>query len=360
MNKLFVFQDSAAPEYASELESAYNLCKGGKDVCKFNLTQLTIEHLRSIDVVISNSLPFQWQVVLSGLKIVSIVIDRIEKNDDYTDIYIDYLYKGSDRFFIGDNYSICGDNGQDINFKEIFELINLLRWDTDYWGFPVAYLSSRHLSDNILFRVNKFVRNSNIRLVEYLCNCHDKRSVGLAEVNNYEFKDIRLAYEKSLNGVSPPELSDGIEFGVAEKNHIPALRKISRDIYLDSRYYFDENFDKNKIREFYMSWVAKAVNKEFDDECYVLFGGQHPMAYCTVKYEGYGVAHIGLVGVANGHSGKGIGGMLLNMVFNDLYEKGLGRVRVVTQGRNYAAQRLYQKAGFLALSTELWYHKWVY
>jgi ribosomal protein S18 acetylase RimI-like enzyme len=34
-------------------------------------------------------------------------------------------------------------------------------------------------------------------------------------------------------------------------------------------------------------------------------------------------------------------------------------VSVVTQGRNVAAQRLYQRAGFVTASTQLWYHRWL-
>jgi ribosomal protein S18 acetylase RimI-like enzyme len=37
---------------------------------------------------------------------------------------------------------------------------------------------------------------------------------------------------------------------------------------------------------------------------------------------------------------------------------GADRVTVVTQGRNIAAQRLYQRCGFLTRSTGLWYHRW--
>ena len=33
-------------------------------------------------------------------------------------------------------------------------------------------------------------------------------------------------------------------------------------------------------------------------------------------------------------------------------------MKVVTQGRNIAGQRLYQRCGFLTRSVELWYHKW--
>jgi dTDP-4-amino-4,6-dideoxy-D-galactose acyltransferase len=39
-------------------------------------------------------------------------------------------------------------------------------------------------------------------------------------------------------------------------------------------------------------------------------------------------------------------------------QHGCDRVQVVTQGRNLAAQRLYQRAGFLTADLKLWYHKW--
>jgi ribosomal protein S18 acetylase RimI-like enzyme len=360
MNKLFIFQEDILPEYLAELESAYRLCKADEHAKKINLGDCNIDRLKSVDVVVSNSLPYEWQVILNGLKIVSVVIDKIEKNDNFTDIYIDHLYKGKDKYFVGENYSISNGRVQDINFQDIFNLISMLEWDTDYWGFPVAFLSSRHLSENILYKVNEFVKNENIRLVEYLCNCHDKKSVLLAEENGYDFKDIRLTYEKILKEKMDVDLDRKIEFREAEEQHIPALREISRDIYLDSRYYYDNNFDKDKVCEFYMGWVEKAVKKEYDDECFALFINKTPVAYCSVKYESSTEVQIGLVGVSNDYVGIGLGKELLAMVFNALLLKGYNRVLVVTQGRNYPAQRLYQKVGFLTLLTELWYHKWVY
>ena len=203
------------------------------------------------------------------------------------------------------------------------------------------------------------MRKKDIRLIEYVCNCHDKKSVRLAEKNGYEFKDIRLTYEKKLTRKDNVEVSGKNQFGIAQAEHIPALREISRNLYLDSRYYFDSNFDRDRIAEFYMDWVEKAVKKEYDDECYVFLINQVPIAYCSVKYNSDDLAQIGLVGVSNDQTGKGLGGLLMQNVCNSLIEKGCKRIRVVTQGRNYPAQRLYQKSGFLTYSTELWYHKWV-
>ncbi|MFQ5787164.1 MAG: GNAT family N-acetyltransferase, partial [Thermodesulfobacteriota bacterium] len=320
-----------------------------------------IEHLKYIDVVISNKLPNQWQIILNGLKIVSIVIDKIDKEYSFKDISIDYQYKDYDSLFIGENHAICNNSNKEYYFRGIFELITLLEWDSNFFGYPVAFLSCKHLTENILYRTNGFIRKEKIRLVEYLCNCHDKRSVKLAEKNNYGFKDIRLTFVKLLEkNTVEVNLDSNMDFGLAEEQHIPKLREIGRDIYLYSRYSFDDNFNKSKVREFYMEWVEKAVLGKFDDECFALFINQEPIAFCAIKYFANTNARIGLVGVAENHTGKGVGKKLLQSVLDTLYKKGVKEVSVVTQGRNYGAQRLYQKVGFVTQSTELWYHKWVY
>ena len=39
-------------------------------------------------------------------------------------------------------------------------------------------------------------------------------------------------------------------------------------------------------------------------------------------------------------------------------DHGVGRVSVVTQARNAAGLRLYQRAGMTVQSIQLWFHKW--
>ncbi len=39
-------------------------------------------------------------------------------------------------------------------------------------------------------------------------------------------------------------------------------------------------------------------------------------------------------------------------------KNGVKIVSVVTQGRNIAPQKLYQKCGFISYSTMIWYHRW--
>ena len=45
-------------------------------------------------------------------------------------------------------------------------------------------------------------------------------------------------------------------------------------------------------------------------------------------------------------------------VLHSLEKSDVKQVHVVTQGRNYSAQRLYQRAGFIIDNIETYYHKW--
>ena len=77
MNKLFIFQEDTLPEYLAELESVYTLCKAEEHAGRINLKQCDIDCLKSVDVVISNNLPYEWKVILNGLKMVSVVLARL-------------------------------------------------------------------------------------------------------------------------------------------------------------------------------------------------------------------------------------------------------------------------------------------
>ena len=212
MKKLFVFQEGSSPKYQAELKEAYKLCRDSERVERIDFQQFDVDCLESVDVVVSNRLPYQAQVMLRGLKIVSVIFDSHDDRDDFTDICIDHIYNGKDKYFSGEGYSLYDKSFPVEDLHEIFELISFLEWDSKFWGFSMAYLSSRHLSENILYRVNQYVRKKDIRLIEYLCNCHDKKSVRLAEQNGYEFKDIRLTYEKKLTRKVNDELSGKYQY----------------------------------------------------------------------------------------------------------------------------------------------------
>jgi ribosomal protein S18 acetylase RimI-like enzyme len=65
------------------------------------------------------------------------------------------------------------------------------------------------------------------------------------------------------------------------------------------------------------------------------------------------------IGVGPAARGHGVGTALVEALLSWAGSRGAERVTVVTQGRNVAAQRLYQRCGFLTRSIHLWYHHWL-
>ncbi len=65
-----------------------------------------------------------------------------------------------------------------------------------------------------------------------------------------------------------------------------------------------------------------------------------------------------LIAVDADARGCGLGIALTGAAVGWCRTRGLSRVTVVTQGRNVAAQRTFQRAGFVTVSTGLWFHRW--
>lgn len=358
MKKLFIYNEKSKLYYQKQIKLAFNeLSKINKDCTILNQENINLKKLKNYDIIISNKFSVENLTIIKTLKIVTFIIDDLNNNIDGVDIQIDALVKDKDTTFTGKDYEINKNNI--IYFSQIFNVISFLEWDTKFWNFPVAIILSRKITKNIMLKVQSFIAKNKIRLVQYLCDCHDQNSVEIAEKNNFEFKDIRLTLEKNLSSFKYFRTKDNKFFRNAIQKDIPKLKEIASKLYLDSRYHFDKNFIKKKIERFYSEWVSKAVQKKYDDDCLIYLQNSQPVAFCTLKYSNKDLAIISLFGVDKKFSGKGIGKKLLEQVMQYLKHKKFSKVIVVTQGRNYSAQRLYQSAGFLTLKTELWYHKWI-
>lgn len=365
MNSL-VFIEPAADsggDYAAQWQEALALCRAmALDVVVVSSQAgdlwTKLETLRP-EIVVGCSLDSLVRHALKGLGSVLVSFERVAA-DNFADITIDYSAEDITRYFTGPRFDLRTEPKE--WFLDVVQLVRRLAWDSDFFGFNVAYLSCRHLTPSIERLVSKYCSGTGVRVLEYLANCHDSESVRQAEINGYRFTDIRMTFEKHLNGepgAAPKLERPGLSYGLAEERHIESLRDLSRGIYRDSRYYFDKQFPEAKVTEFYQGWVEKAVKGTFDHECHCIFQEDQPIAFCTIRYVTKSNISIGLFGVRSDQKGGGIASHLLDRVFEATAARGARLATVVTQGRNYAAQRVYQKAGFRTRNVELWYHKWM-
>lgn len=236
--------------------------------------------------------------------------------------------------------------------------VKLLGWDTSFFEFSIAQISSDRITSSSISEIMEFCRQRNVRLLQFKCDAHDRSSIRLAESSGFHFVDTRVILERSLPQVQCPEsLPKGVCFRIATVQDLPSMMSMTENLYTHSRYYFDAHFPVNKVNEFYRDWVRKAVTGEFDDMAWVLLLGKTIVAFCSVRIEG-SRAVIGLVGLDPTFAGRGFGRAVVNRSLAGLVSRGCHDVKVVTQGRNYPAQRLYHRAGFLVSKMQIYYHCW--
>lgn len=351
------------------------------------LTQRVLQEEISVVIALSAHLTAPTALMIKGTGAVLIGIGHNPALADFMDLWIDPLSPPVRGGFTGPTYLLthilsqvpaeeiaallkmeAGELVEEVNLNQaerdlpgIATLFKKLDWDSDFFGVNIGYVSCRRLTAPIQGLVKKFVQRERVAVIEYLCDCHDRESVRVAETSGYAFVDMRLTFERSLERA--PELARlpaGFSVRKAVPADIPRLEEISGGQYLDSRYYFDGHFDNAKLIEFYRGWITKAVLGQFDDYAYVLCESNKPVGFCSIREHKARSAKIGLFGIDRDYQGKGLASRLLEAVLTDLRDRGKNHVEVVTQGRNYGAQRAYQKSGFVTQKTELWYHKWLH
>lgn len=242
--------------------------------------------------------------------------------------------------------------------RELATVVEPLPWDSKFFGASIAALHTRRVTEDVIGFALERSRKAGVDCLYYLCDCHDPESVRLAERAGFHFVDIRLTFESDLARMpARPRLAPGVVLRPARPSDVPALQAIAAKTYIDSRYFFDQHFSRRLCERFYANWIRKAC-QGYADLVVVAARGREVLGYISATRRTPATASIDLVSVAPGAGGSGLGKALVHAVQRWADSKSASEITVVTQGRNYAAQRLYQSCGFRTAKLELWYHKW--
>ena len=230
-----------------------------------------------------------------------------------------------------------------------------LEWDSQFFQRRIARLNRHRLDHATMTECAHWCRHHRIDCLYFLADSNNLETPRLAEANDFHLTDIRM----TLGRVVVPEdfaanSFDG--FRHARENDLRALRTIARTSHHDTRFYFDGHFEQEKCDLLYATWIENSF-RGFAQAVLVAEADGEPAAYLTCHLNDQG-SQIGLVGVGEGHRGKGLATKLVRAFLSWSREQGARRALVVTQGRNLPAQRLYQRNGFITSSMDLWYHRW--
>jgi ribosomal protein S18 acetylase RimI-like enzyme len=231
-----------------------------------------------------------------------------------------------------------------------------LPWDSEHFGRRVARVGPGVLDEARATRIERQTKEQGLDCVYLLVASEDAVTPGVAEAHGFRLVDLRVTLDASIDALATGSKVSAVR--LARPSDADALAAIARVSHTDSRFYFDGNFPKERCDALYDAWIRNSLSGAFADAVLVADAASGAAAgYVTCKARD-GVGEIGLIAVGESARGGGLGGELVLGAIAWCRAAGVTRMTVVTQGRNTAAQRLYQRAGFVTRSVELWFHRW--
>lgn len=229
-------------------------------------------------------------------------------------------------------------------------MTKILKWDSEFFGFNIADFDPREWMKNPL-GIDSFVAKNKIRLLQCCVDIRQDRIINWLEYNSFRLIDLKMTYSAQIPS------SDRKRFRGIPATHadVPALKRIARTCFKDSRFY-DSPFDRNQGDRLVETWVEKSVLGTFDDLCLKIEKNNEPVGFVTARFKSC-PARIGLVGLRRGYRSQGLGRELLCTLFNHLASHNIKQIRVVTQGRNIGAQNFYSRNGFRLINVSAWFYR---
>lgn len=233
----------------------------------------------------------------------------------------------------------------------------VLPWDSDFFGVKIGRLIARNLTDDAFANLDSWRRDGDLECIYCLIDPGDCVSIRTAETHGFRLVDLRVDLIRPRTAPpSLPRMKNAPAVRKAAETDIGPLKRIAREAHRDSRFYFDERFDSSRVDDLFETWIENSC-RGWADLVLVLDLEGIPSGYVTCHRDGER-GNIGLFALAESARGRGYASVLLAAAVDATRADGALELRVTTQGRNAAAQRTYQRAGFVTESIRLWYHWW--
>ncbi len=232
-----------------------------------------------------------------------------------------------------------------------------LEWDSTFFDKRIARANCARLDESKVSEILEWCRDHRIDCLYFLGDTDDAETACIAQQNDFREVDVRLTLARptSHEGQLSKTAADS-PVRLARESDLAVVCQLARTLHRDSRFYYDEHFDREECGLLYAAWLEKSFNDTAQTVFVPEVDGQ-PVGYITCEEHGQDT-QIGLLGVAPPFAGQGLGKALVQEFITWSALKGSRLGTVVTQERNRAAQGLYRHCGFLPASFQRWYHRW--
>lgn len=238
-----------------------------------------------------------------------------------------------------------------------FRRYELLDWDTEFFGFPVARIDPRLEAD---------------ALAETLAELR-RRSVGLAYWLPPESEALRVAaqrlgaviagtqvrYVRALDPVSASPRPVGARVLPAAPDALRELVALGLEAARWSRFALDPRMPPGAAERMYRIWVRRSLEREIADEVLVARDDAGGAAGMISLVQQHDLCVIGLVAVNGERRRQGFGRQLVRCAFDWSIRRGLRQIAVTALSANVAACRLYEACGFRPDRRSMIAHFWL-
>ncbi len=223
-----------------------------------------------------------------------------------------------------------------------------LIWDSNYWGIEIFNIDEECFEQKILPEDIKSIEGT--YLVQALISDSEISKINFLIDKGFKFVESKISLKKFLEKEAYITRD---KFKEVEKCDFEDKKGIFYDLYGKvSRFSI---FDKEKVNNFYYTWVMNSIDGKMDDKCVGYYIDNHLAGFVTFKYKNSGIT-IGLVGVFPEFQRMGISRKLLGYVNNEAINQGIKNISISTQGKNIKAINAYIKEGFQVESVKHWYY----
>ncbi len=234
-----------------------------------------------------------------------------------------------------------------------------LDWDSDFFGFRIGRVNEKRLSDHLIQGIFTWSELHSIDCLYFLADCDHYETHAIASEFGFDLVDIRVELTQSI-GTIPVRDSNraGPQIRLSQHKDLPTLLEITRSNFRASRFYTDPGFPDELCDTLYETWIENE-SKGWADAVFVIKKKNDVVGFITCrKSPKHKEGQISLAAISQSVQGQGYGTNLVHHALGWFTTQGVSTVRVITQGRNIKALRLYERCGFTISSVNLWYHKW--
>ena len=215
-------------------------------------------------------------------------------------------------------------------------MIKELAWDSAFFKRKIGILT-KVPSDDVLRKLLRRAQKDNYLYLTSRVSVKNVSEIQILEKNGFYLTDVGVVWERQTDADFRPAIS----VTEASIKDAAMLKKISRGLFKDGRFYNDPFFSYDEAERLYQAWIDSSFNEREITIFHVAKKG-----FITCKKLSRGRGDIPLIAVIAGDQGKGIGSSLVYKALEWFRMAGMKTVTVRTQANNVTAMNFYKGLGF--------------